>query len=124
MGTLHATYPRDTLTRLETMALMSDVELPLAALRLQIASGVNVIVQMSRSADGSRKVTHVSEVAGFDLATNRYEIVDLFRRDYGAGGTGLGELLPTGATPTFQDHLQEHAVELAHTPAVTSAVVS
>jgi pilus assembly protein CpaF len=126
MGTLHATYPRDTLTRLETMALMSDVELPLAALRLQIASGVNVIVQMSRSADGSRKVTHVSEVAGFDLSTNRYELVDLFRREYGSAGSGsgLGELLPTGATPTFQDQLQEHALEFSHTPAVTSAVVS
>src|SRR6185369_11309558 len=82
LGTLHATYPRDTLTRLETMALMGDVELPLQALRLQIASGVNVIVQVSRLTDGTRKVTHITEVVGFDLKTGRYEIRDLFVRDY------------------------------------------
>ena len=116
MGTLHATYPRDTLTRLETMALMSDVEIPLSALRMQIASGINLIVQVSRAADGSRKLTHVSEVRGFDLATNRYEIVDLFVRRYagmGSDGRVASELVTTGAVPTFLPALREHGMELS-----------
>ena len=67
LGTLHATYPRDTLTRLETMAMMSDVDIPLVPLRLQIASGVNLIAQVARLRDGSRKLTHLSEVMGYDV---------------------------------------------------------
>jgi pilus assembly protein CpaF len=115
LGTLHATYPRDTLTRLETMAMMSDVELPLAALRLQIASGVNVIVQVSRLSDGSRKVTHITEVAGFDINTGRYQLHDLFAREYGARdaqGRIPSELRPTGYMPTFVPHLHDHGKDL------------
>jgi pilus assembly protein CpaF len=115
LGTLHATYPRDTLTRLETMAMMSDVELPLAALRLQIASGVNVIVQVSRLGDGSRKVTHVTEVRGFDLATGRYELHDLFVRRYSGqdeNGHVQSELTPTGYVPSFVPLLRDHGKDL------------
>ena len=68
MATLHATYPRDTLTRLETMCMMSDIDMPLPAMRQQIGSGVQLVVQVSRLQDGSRKVTHITEVIGFDLA--------------------------------------------------------
>lgn len=93
LTTLHATYPRDVLTRLETMALMGDVELPLAALRLQIASAVNVIVQVSRFSDGSRKVTHVSEVIGFDTAKGAFVLNDVFAR-VTAPGTDQTELVP------------------------------
>jgi pilus assembly protein CpaF len=117
MGTLHATYPRDTLTRLETMAMMSDVEMPLAALRLQIASGANLIVQVARARDGTRKVTHVTEVAGFDPATHRYELRDLFLREYRGldeRGRVLSELLPTGLLPTFLPQLKEQGLELPH----------
>ena len=115
LGTLHATYPRDTLTRLETMAMMSDVNMPLTALRLQIASGVNLIVQVARAQDGSRKVTHITEVLGFDLATNRYQLRDLFVREYhgvGPGGRVLSELVPTGQIPEFAGSLREHGLEL------------
>ncbi|HEX4339120.1 MAG TPA: ATPase, T2SS/T4P/T4SS family [Polyangiaceae bacterium] len=115
MGTLHATYPRDTLTRLETMAMMSDVELPLAALRLQIASGVNVIVQVARSAGGSRHVTHITEVVEFDLASGRYVLNDVFVREYGAlgdDGNVESRLLPTGVLPTFIPTLRAHGVDL------------
>jgi pilus assembly protein CpaF len=115
MGTLHATYPRDTLTRLETMAMMSDINMPLTALRLQIASGVNVIVQVARAQDGSRKVTHITEVLGFDLATNRYELRDIFVREYhgvGPSGRVISELLPTGQIPEFAVTLREHGLEL------------
>jgi pilus assembly protein CpaF len=111
MGTLHASYPRDTLTRLETMAMMSDLDMPLGALRAQIGSGVELIVQVSRLHDGSRKVTHVTEVLGFDLESQKYLLSDLFvRKYYGNDATGqsVSELVPTGATPTFLGKLAEH----------------
>ncbi|MGC4093341.1 MAG: ATPase, T2SS/T4P/T4SS family [Polyangiaceae bacterium] len=114
MGTLHATYPRDTLTRLETMALMSDVEMPLGALRAQIASGVNVIVQIARERDGSRKVTHISEVRGLNAA-GHYELYDLFARQYyglDAHGNVLSELLPTGQLPAFLPYLHSRGLDL------------
>ena len=115
LGTLHATYPRDTMTRLETMAMMSDVDLPLAALRLQIASGVNVIVQVARFADGSRKVTHITEVRGYDLTSQSYELSDIFRRDFAgqsADGTVQSELLPSGDIPRCLSHIRENGFDL------------
>ncbi len=115
MGTLHATYPRDTLTRLETMAMMSDVEIPLVALRLQIASGANVIVQVARLQDGSRKVTHITEVLGFDVETNKYLLQDVFVRRYSAPdahGNVQSDLVPTGVLPRFAGQLREHGIDL------------
>jgi pilus assembly protein CpaF len=115
LTTVHATYPRDTLTRLETMCLMSDVEMPLVALRLQVASGINILVQVSRLVDGSRKMTHISEVIGFDIPSGTYIIQDLFLRTYGAVGPS-GEIqsafLPTGVVPQCLPQLREHGVEL------------
>jgi pilus assembly protein CpaF len=121
LTTVHATYPRDTLTRLETMCLMSDVEMPLVAMRMQIASGINILVQVSRLADGRRKVTHISEVLGFDAPSNNYVIQDLFLRTYGgmdAGGLLESALLPTGATPACLPALREHGMELPSAVAV------
>ncbi len=115
MGTLHATYPRDTLTRMETMAMMSDVEMPLAAMRAQIGSGIQIIVQVSRLQDGSRKVTHITEVCGFDNARQAYVLQDLFVRQY----SGLdrdnrvrSQLVPTGVLPSCKHQLDEHGVTL------------
>ncbi|MDP3276828.1 MAG: CpaF family protein [Deltaproteobacteria bacterium] len=82
MGTAHATYPTDTMTRLETMAMMSDVEMPLSALRLQLASAINLIVQCARLQDGSRKLTHITECRGYDPHTQTYNLVNLFERRY------------------------------------------
>ena len=115
LGTLHATYPRDTLTRLETMAMMSDVEMPLAPLRMQIASGINVIVQVSRLKDGSRKLTHITEVLGYDLGGSRYLDQDLFVRRYhglDARGQMKTELVYTGATPACLAQLKEHGLDV------------
>ena len=115
MGTLHASYPRDTLTRLETMAMMSDVEMPLAAMRTQIGSGVQLIVQVSRLQDGSRKVTHITEVTGYDTETQKYRLQDIFARRYhghAPDGSLLSELEPTGILPTFMHQLEEHGVTL------------
>lgn len=115
MGTLHASYPKDTLTRLETMAMMSDVEMPLAAMRAQIGSGVQLIVQVSRLQDGSRKVTHITEVTGFDLDTQKYRLQDIFVRKYDgldANGKVKSELVPSGVLPACMHQLEEHGVTL------------
>jgi pilus assembly protein CpaF len=125
LGTLHASYPRDTLTRLETMCMMSDVNLPLPAIRMQIGSGIDVIVQVSRMADGSRKLTHITEVVGYDSEAHRFEMRDLFLRRGltpsgdvpvpAVGDASVGpqsELAPTGVMPTFVAKLAEHGMKL------------
>jgi pilus assembly protein CpaF len=115
LGTLHATYPRDTLTRLETMAMMSDVEMPLVPLRMQIASGINVIVQVARLRDGTRKLTHITEVLGYDLTANKYLLQDLFVRRYhglDAEGRMQTDFVYTGAAPACVAQLNEHGLDL------------
>jgi pilus assembly protein CpaF len=82
LSTVHATYPIDTLNRLETMALMSNVDIPQQALRAQIASAVDIIVQTSRLPNGSRCVTHITEVVGYGSDMG-YQLGDLFVRDRG-----------------------------------------
>jgi pilus assembly protein CpaF len=115
MGTLHASYPRDTLNRLETMALMSEVGLPLSALRAQIGSGLQLIVQVSRLQDGSRKVTHITEVAGYDSIAQSYVLRDLFVREYqgvAADGRVQSALVATGTSPHFLPQITEHGLTL------------
>jgi pilus assembly protein CpaF len=115
LGTLHATYPRDTLTRFETMALMSDLQLPLAALRLQIGSGIQLLVQVAREQDGSRGITHITEVMGYDLSQGQYQLRDLFVRQYrgmDAEGRVRSELVATGELPSFLPILQKCGAEL------------
>jgi pilus assembly protein CpaF len=115
LTTVHATYPRDTLTRLETMSMMSDIDMPLVAMRLQIASGINILVQVSRLQDGSRKLTHITEVLGFDLDTSAYITQDIFARNYqglSPKGEIISELVPTGIIPRCVEQLHEHGVDL------------
>lgn len=125
LSTLHATYPRDTLSRLETMAMMSDLQMPLVALRIQLASAVNLIVQVSRYQDGSRKISHITEVLGFDPDRGEYHTRDIFlRRVHGQGPNGevLSDFPPTGAIPQCIEQLHEHGVDLP--PAVYAAAQS
>ncbi len=115
MGTCHATFPRDTLTRLETMCMMSDIDMPLTAMRVQLASGINIIVQVSRLQDGSRKVTHITEVLGYDLERSRYVTQDIFRRTYqglGPNGEVYSDFVATGVIPECVEQLKEHGVDL------------
>ncbi|HMA94769.1 MAG TPA: CpaF family protein [Polyangiaceae bacterium] len=115
MGTLHASFPRDTMNRLETMALMNDIGLPLAALRGQIGSGLNLIVQVSRYRDGSRKISHITEVAGYDAQAQSYDLRDLFVREYDgfdADNRVRSTLVPTGVLPSFLPQLEEHGMTL------------
>jgi pilus assembly protein CpaF len=99
LTTVHATYPIDTLNRLETMALMGGVDLPLTALRAQLASAVDIIVQTARMRDGRRLVTHISEVVGTDFSQG-YRIKDLFTSEPTHVGSNQSfALLPTGVPP-------------------------
>lgn len=115
MTTVHATYPRDTLTRLETMAMMSDIDMPLVPMRVQIASGVNLLVQVSRLQDGSRVVTHVTEVLGYDVKSESYILQDLFERTYQGVNPDArvqSTLRATGTAPRCMAQLRAHGVEL------------
>ena len=115
LSTLHATYPKDTLSRLETMAMMSDVEMPLLAMRIQLASAVNLIVQTARLQDGSRKITHITEVLGFDLQTETYQTQDVFVRLYqglGSKGEVKTSFVPSGVMPRALAAVHEHGLDL------------
>jgi pilus assembly protein CpaF len=115
MGTCHATFPRDTLTRLETMCMMSDIDMPLAAMRIQLGSGINMIVQVSRLQDGSRKVTHITEVLGYDLEKGKYITQDVFRRNFhglSPDGAVISDFTPSGVIPECIEQLHEHGVDL------------
>ncbi len=106
LSTTHATYPDDTLRRLETMAMMNEVAMPLQALRSQVASAINLIIQTSRFNDGSRKLTHVTEALGLD-ERGEYKLYPIFefkhRGHDPATGKILGGLEATGNIPTFYD---------------------
>jgi pilus assembly protein CpaF len=110
--TIHCNSPRDALARLETMILMSGMDLGVRAIREQISSALNVIVHQARMKDGSRRITHITEIVGMegDVIT----LQDLFLFDYAAGiddnGKFLGGLKSTGLRPRFMDRLQEHGV--------------
>jgi pilus assembly protein CpaF len=114
MGTLHASHPAETMARLETMAMMSEVGMPLSALRSQIGAGVNLVIQAARLADGSRKITHISEVVEFNVERQRYAISDLFVREFSSAEDGSveSELVATGNLPTFTAQLIEHGHQL------------
>ncbi len=115
LSTVHANSPRDAIARLETLVLMAGMDLPLRAIREQIASAVDVIVQLTRLRDGTRRVTHVTEVQGMEG-----EIVtlqDAFLFDYSAGvdtrGRFLGKPLPTGVRPRFTDKFRDMGITLS-----------
>lgn len=115
LTTLHATYPRDVLTRLETMAMMADIEMPLAALRAQIASAVDIVVQVSRFRDGTRKVTHITEIGEFEHARGAYEINDLYvrqMRGLDRRGNVVSELLPTGNLPANLAYMEAEGYDV------------
>ncbi|RCK79477.1 MAG: Type II/IV secretion system ATP hydrolase TadA/VirB11/CpaF, TadA subfamily [Candidatus Ozemobacter sibiricus] len=102
LTTLHANSSRDALSRLETMVLMAGVDLPLRAIREQIAGAVNIIVQTNRLADGSRKILEVVEVTGLEDTTIQTQTIYRFEKKWiGEDGTVVGEIAPTGIVPQF-----------------------
>ena len=102
LTTLHANAPRDALARLETMVLMAGVDLPLRAIREQIASSVNIVVQNGRLADGKRKLLEVVEVTGLEDNVIQTQTIFKFEKKWiGSDGRVVGEILPTGVLPEF-----------------------
>ena len=114
ISTVHANTPRDALSRLETMVLMAGFDLPQKAIREQLASAVDLIVQIQRFRDGSRRVVNISEVEGMEGAT--VTLSDIFAYDHGAGvdadGKHLGIIKPTGLRPKFSEKLADYGVHL------------
>ncbi|MCA9053327.1 MAG: CpaF family protein [Planctomycetaceae bacterium] len=114
MTTVHATAPRDAMVRLETLSLMSDVELPVYVARAQAASAINLVVQVTRfTEDGSRKVTRITEQLGLD-DQNRYQFRDLFVSritDRTETGRLIAELGPTGERPSFAAEVADHGLQ-------------
>jgi pilus assembly protein CpaF len=114
LSTLHCNSPRDALARLETMVLMAGMDLPVRAIREQVASAVDVIIHLSRMRDGTRRVTQVTEVCGMegDVIT----LADLYKFDYAAGidddGYFRGVPVPTGLRAQFSDRLRDVGIEV------------
>ena len=111
LTTVHANSPRDVISRLETMVLMSGMELPSRAIREQIASAVDIIIHESRLSDGSRRVTAITEVTG--LEGEQIVMQDIFAfRQTGVGPDGRvqGEMEPTGAVPTWLDQARSRGL--------------
>jgi pilus assembly protein CpaF len=107
LTTLHANTPRDAIARLETMALMAGLDLPVAALRKQISSALNLIVHLSRLPDGARKATQITEVVGMegDIVTLT-DIYKFTQTSVGPDGKINGEMKPTGIRPMFSPRLE------------------
>ncbi len=114
LSTVHANSPRDAVARLETLVLMAGMDLPLRAIREQIASAVDVVVQLTRLRDGTRRVTHVTEVQGMEGET--VTLQDAFLFDYSAGvdaaGRFLGRPVATGVRPRFTDRFEELGIRV------------
>src|SRR5688572_20981477 len=114
LTTVHSNSPRDTLSRIETMVLMAGFDLPVRAIREQMASAINLIVHVSRLKDGTRRITHITEVEGMEGEI--ITLQDLFLFDFGMGvdenGKYLGRLKATGIRPTFSEDLENQGIRL------------
>ena len=112
ISTIHANSPRDALSRLETMVLMAGMDLGVRAIREQISSALNLIIHQGRLKDGTRRITHITEIVGMEGEV--ITLQDIFLFDWSAGidesGRFRGRLKATGLRPTFLDDLQDKGV--------------
>ena len=113
MSTGHANSPRDMLSRLETMVLMAGVDLPVRAIREQIASAVDLIVHQARLKDGTRKITHITEVQGMEGDVIVMQDVFVFEQTGIVDGKIQGRLKPTGIRPKFVEKFEVMGIHLA-----------
>jgi pilus assembly protein CpaF len=113
LTTIHANTPRDALSRVETMVTMAGVNLPIRATRAQIASAIDVVVQLERMEDGKRRLVSLQEVQGMegDIITMA-EIFKFQRRGIDAEGNVVGQFQATGIVPKFNEHLRQRGIEL------------
>ena len=113
MTTGHANSPRDMVSRMETMVLMAGMDLPVRAIREQISSAIDLVIQQSRLRDGSRKITHLTEIQGMEgdvITMQDIFIFDQTGRD--ANGKILGRFKPTGIRPKFVEKLLANGIKL------------
>jgi len=113
LTTIHANSPRDALSRLETMVAMSNLNLPENAIRRQIASAIDVVVQVSRLSDGTRKIVSVAEITGMEGDVVTMQDIFVFRkRGIRETGEVLGDFVPTGIRPKFSERLLVSGIQL------------
>jgi pilus assembly protein CpaF len=112
LTTLHSNSPRDTLSRLETMCLMAGMDLPMRAIREQIASAVDLIVHEERMRDGSRKIVNITEVQGMEGDVIVMSDIFAFEQQGIEGGRVIGRLKPTGLRPKFVDRIEAANIHL------------
>lgn len=115
ISTIHANSARDALARLETMMLMSSVNLPERALREQVASALNIIVQLSRLSDGTRKLVELSEITGMEGSVVTTQMIFQFEQKGVENGRVIGEFVSTGVRPSFLDRLERYGFKLPNT---------
>src|SRR5881398_2477507 len=113
LTTIHANSPRDAIARMETMAMMANLNLPEKAVRLQIASAVTIVIQVSRFSDGTRRVTHLTEITGMEEDTVSMQDVFLFEKQgIGKDGRVIGTFTATGIRPKFADRLKSSGINV------------
>jgi pilus assembly protein CpaF len=112
LTTAHANSPRDTLSRLETMVLMAGMDLPVRAIREQVASAVDLIIQQSRMQDGSRKVINITEVQGMEGDVIVMSDIFAFEQQGMEAGRVIGRLKPTGIRPKFVERIEQANIHL------------
>jgi pilus assembly protein CpaF len=112
MTTAHSNSPRDTLTRIETMTLMSGVELPIRAIREQIASALDLVIHIERLRDGTRRVTNITEIQGMEGDTITMMDIFIFEQTGVEDGRVIGRLRPTGLRPKFLDRIEAAGINL------------
>ena len=115
MTTCHSNSPRDTLARIETMALMAGMELPVRAIREQIASALDVVIHEERMRDGTRKVTNITEVSGMEGEVITMTDVFVYEQSGYEEGKVVGRLRPTGLRPKFIDKIEAAGIHLPAT---------
>jgi pilus assembly protein CpaF len=112
MGTIHANSPHDALVRLEALAMGSDAKISEKALQYSIAGAIDLVVQISRLSDGSRRILEISEVVGLDTDAN-YQVVPIYAMGplvRGPDGKLLGSLGPTGKIPSFMSEIEDNRI--------------
>jgi pilus assembly protein CpaF len=113
LTTIHANSPRDAIARLETMALMANLNLPEKAIRQQITSAIAIVIQVSRMSDGTRRLTHFTEISGMDEDVVSMQDIFLFeKRGVAPGGRVLGRFHATGIRPKFAEKLKVSGINL------------
>jgi pilus assembly protein CpaF len=115
LTTGHANSPRDMLSRLETMVLMAGMELPVKAIRDQISSAVDLIVQQARMRDGTRRITNITEVQGMEGDIITRQDIFVFEQESFEGGKIVGHIRPTGVRPKFMPKIEDSGIRLPPT---------